>query len=264
MPSRNLTLSEVAAAPMTIDWYRHWFNEDYLLVYRHRDVESSRDEVRFVLDVLRPSPAEPILDLCCGSGRHTLALCEQGMESVIGLDLSPSLLDEARETLSACSEKAFLLRGDMLHLPFHDESFSCVTNFFTSFGYFYSDTENQAVLAEMARVLRRGGKAWLDYLNTEHVSAELEPQTERVVEGLRVREERRLTNGGNRLEKIIHITGAEGEKLYRESVRLYSRDDLVDLFASAGIKVTQCFGGYDGRPDDSEAPRLILVGEKDR
>jgi ubiquinone/menaquinone biosynthesis C-methylase UbiE len=247
---------------MTTDWYKHWFNEDYLLVYRHRDIASSRREVRFVLENLRPPESEPILDLCCGPGRHTVPLCEQGMENVIGLDLSEYLLDEAREALAGCEAKVSLVRGDMLHLPFEDESFACVTNFFTSFGYFSSDTENQAVLAEMARVLCRGGKVWLDYLNAEHVSAELEPQTERVVEGLRVREERRLTSGAKRLEKIIHITGAEGEKLYRESVRLYSGGEMVDLFAGAGIKVTQCFGGYDARECDPKAPRLILVGER--
>lgn len=247
---------------MTTDWYKHWFNEDYLVVYRHRDVESSRAEVRFVLRVLRPDPDEPILDLCCGPGRHTVPLCEQGMENVIGLDLSEYLLDEGRESLAGCEAKVSLVRGDMLHLPFEDRSFAYITNFFTSFGYFPSDTENQAVLAEMARVLRRGGKVWLDYVNAEHVSAELEPQTERMVEGLRVREERRLTSGAKRLEKTIHITGEEGEKIYRESVRLYSREELTDLFASVGIKVSQCFGDYDGRTCYTEAPRLILVGEK--
>jgi len=247
---------------MTTEWYKHWFNKDYLLVYRHRDLEGSREEVGFMLRVLEPKPPDPILDLCCGSGRHALALCEQGMETVVALDLSEALLHEARETLGGCSEGTSLLRADMLHLPFHDGSFRWVTNFFTSFGYFSDDGANLGVLLEMARVLQPGGMVWMDYLNEEHVRAYLDPWTERVVEGLRVREERRLTQNGQRLEKIIRITGAEGEKTYRESVRLYSREELGDLFACAGIKTVVCFGGYDGSPCDPEASRLILVGEK--
>jgi len=247
---------------MTTDWYRHWFNEDYLLVYRHRDVESSRAEVGFVLKVLKPAPGDPVLDLGCGSGRHTLALCERGMKNVIGLDLSADLLEEAGENLAGCRNSVALVRGDMLRLPFRDEAFDCVGSFFTSFGYFMSDGENLAVLLEMARVLRRRGRVWLDYLNEENVRAGLQPETERTVEGLRVREERSVTRDGVRLEKTIHITGPGGEKVYRESVRLYSRDELVDLFACAGLKATECYGGYDGRSCGPEAPRLILVGEK--
>jgi len=247
---------------MTPEWYRHWFNQDYLLVYRHRDVDSSRAEVRLVLDVLRPNPSDPFLDLCCGSGRHTLAFCEQGMDQVVGLDLSAFLLGEARETLVGWEGKASLLRGDMLELPFRDGSFACMASFFTSFGYFASDTENRAVLAEMSRVLRPGGNLWLDYLNAESIHEALEPETERVIEGYRVRERRRLTHEGQRLEKEIHITGNEGEKIYVESVRLYWRDEMADLLASTGLKVLRSLGDYDGRPCTRESPRMILVAQR--
>jgi SAM-dependent methyltransferase len=181
---------------------------------------------------------------------------------VVGLDLSEHLLEEAREILGEQPGAASLVRGDMLRLPFRDGALASVASFFTSFGYFAEDRENLAVLQETARVLRPGGKLWLDYLNEENIHASLEPETERTVEGLHVREERRLTGDGRRLEKIIHITGREGEKVYRESVRLYSRDELTDLLAIAGIKVTECFGGYDGTSCGPGTPRVILVGEK--
>jgi trans-aconitate 2-methyltransferase len=49
-----------------------------------------------VLDLLAPQPGERILDLGCGSGQLTAAIADTGA-SVIGLDSSPEMLDEARK-----------------------------------------------------------------------------------------------------------------------------------------------------------------------
>ena len=47
-----------------------------------------------------------------------------------------------------------------------------------------------------------------------------------------------------------------------ERVRLFSRDDLVQLMQRAGLTVGQQFGDYAGGPPTEAAPRAILVGVK--
>ena len=60
--------------------------------------------------------------------------------------------------------------GDMLSLPFERE-FDAVYSFFTSFGYF-GDDENEQVLAGIARALKPGGRFLLDILEGSPLVAE--------------------------------------------------------------------------------------------
>ncbi len=60
-----------------------------------------------------------VLDAPCGTGRLRGML--QGFGRYVGVDISASMLEEARAL-----EPATLLRGDVEHLPFRDGSFSVV------------------------------------------------------------------------------------------------------------------------------------------
>src|SRR5262249_23487329 len=142
-------------------WWESWFGEEYLELYPHRDLASARREVAFALARLDPDP-QPLLDLCCGTGRHPLRLLEQGI-SPVGLDYCATVRELARSR----DERLPLVRGDMRHLPFADGSFHSVINFFTSFGYFLAEADNRTVLAEVRRVLRPGGHFLCDTFGLE-------------------------------------------------------------------------------------------------
>ena len=148
-------------------WWESWFGEEYLDLYPHRDAASARREAAFALAHL-PSQPNPLLDLCCGSGRHSIPLAEAGSPSV-GLDYSAPLLDLARQR----DRHLALVRGDMRALPFRDGAFRTVVNFFTSFGYFLTEAENTSVVAEIERVLQGGGSFLCDTFCRDHVLARL-------------------------------------------------------------------------------------------
>src|SRR5690606_41599411 len=78
------------------EWYERSFGEDYLLVYKHRDVQGAKREVHTMISWLDLPVGAKVLDLCCGMGRHSMALVEAGYE-VTGVDLSDVLLREARK-----------------------------------------------------------------------------------------------------------------------------------------------------------------------
>jgi ubiquinone/menaquinone biosynthesis C-methylase UbiE len=148
-------------------WWESWFGEEYLELYPHRDLASARREVAFALAHLDPDPM-PLLDLACGSGRHSLRFAEKGF-SPVGLDYSAPLLELAR----ARNENLRLVRGDMRALPFDGGSFRSVVNFFTSFGYFLHEMDNVAVVSEIERVLAPGGRFLCDTFGRDHVIARL-------------------------------------------------------------------------------------------
>lgn len=242
-------------------WYRKWFGEEYLSLYPHRDHAEARRAVALLMDRLGLSSRARVLDLACGPGRHLRALANRGLDAV-GLDLSRPMLDRARVRAPG----APLVRGDMRALPFERESFDAVTSFFTSFGYFDSEEQDQRALREVRRVLRPNGKVLLDFLNSEAVATGLTPRDEREVDGRRVVQERRLVDGGRVVEKRIRLEpGPEGEpgREFLERVRLYSPEQLEGLMRAASLAPEERMGSYAGTPFTSDSPRVIIVAAAD-
>jgi ubiquinone/menaquinone biosynthesis C-methylase UbiE len=159
----------------TMAWYQESFGNDYLLVYRHRDLQGAYHEVKKMMDWLHIPQGAEVLDLCCGMGRHSMALSEFGYK-VTGVDLSEVLLNEAVKRDSG--KQAKWLQGDMRDVPL-EQAFDAVVNLFTSFGYFEEDEENEKVFYEMNRLLKSNGRFIVDFLNPVYVKATLVPQSER-------------------------------------------------------------------------------------
>lgn len=239
------------------EWYERWFGEEYLRLYGHRDEAEAARAVALVLAHRGRAGSGRALDLACGAGRHLRELDRRGMRA-FGLDLSFPLLARAR------AEGLAVVRGDMRDLPFADGSFSLVTSFFTSFGYFDDPADDEHVLEEVRRILEAGGRFALDFMNAGRVRAELRPRDVREMEGRKIVETRRLVEGGRVVEKEIRIHFPDGPEPvpFHERVRLYESDDLLRLFSRHGFRATDCFGNYDGAPLAPDSPRVIIIGRQ--
>ena len=233
------------------EWYEHWFGETYLDLYPHRDDADAERIVALLHGRGWVAAGDLVLDLACGAGRHLAALASRGAR-VVGFDLSLPLLRAAQRRTHGG-----LVRGDMRALSFRSGSFDLVANLFTSFGYFERDDDHRAVLAEVARVLRPGGRFVLDFLNATAVRRGLVRRDSRQVGGRRVVQERRLSDDGRFVVKTIALEG-EGRH-FMERVRLFERADLERMLLEAGLPVHGVFGDYDGGPHDDDAPRILLV-----
>ena len=101
-----------------------------------------------VREILGALPVGVALDAACGTGRHGAYLASLG-HTVIGVDATPEMLDVARAKIPAGE----FHEADLLELPLADESVDLVTC-----GIAASHFPDLApLLAEFARVLRRGG-----------------------------------------------------------------------------------------------------------
>ncbi len=236
-------------------WYEEAFRSDYRRVYAHRDVASARTEVAFLA---QRGLAGRVLDLCCGFGRHTLALRELGVDAV-GLDLSMDLLREARQLEHASQLEGRLLRGDAAALPFRRGVFDGVVNLFSSFGYF-GELGDARMLSEIARVLRPGGVAILDLMNPAHVRANLRSESSREGQDFLVREARTLADGGRRILKDVELRFADGGiRRWREDVRLYSETEISSLLSGRGLRVETVHGSFAGEPFGPQSPRMLIT-----
>ncbi len=236
------------------DWFTRWFGKEYLDLYPHRDEAEARAAIDMILQTLGNVPMRAALDLACGSGRHTRALCEHVW--TVGLDLSATLLGVAAEE----SPDVPYVRADMRVLPFARQSFDVVINLFTSFGYFATDDENRAVLREVHRVLGTDGAFVLDYLNADHVRETLVPMDTRLVGERTVTQSRKITDDGRYVEKTISATNCA--HTYLERVRLFEPAELRALLSEAGFSITSELGDYDATALRADSPRAIFFARR--
>jgi SAM-dependent methyltransferase len=114
--------------------------------------------LRRIVDALPIAPGARVLDTPCGDGTYLSWLAERvGPEGhVFGVDRSRAYLDAARHGVASSSglaSRVHLIVGEMQRLPFADESF----DFVWCAHSLYSLSDPATVLAELKRVVRRGG-----------------------------------------------------------------------------------------------------------
>jgi ubiquinone/menaquinone biosynthesis C-methylase UbiE len=110
-----------------------------------------------LFDALGLSEGERVLDVGCGTGGavRTLAASFPSLACVVGVDLSETMITEARaRTGAAKAERVEFVLGDAHALPFSAGTFDAVF----SLRVFEIIGEPRRALAEMARVLRPDGR----------------------------------------------------------------------------------------------------------
>jgi SAM-dependent methyltransferase len=240
------------------DWYERTFSELYPILYAHRTVEAAKLEAEFAVETLKINTDHAVLDMACGAGRHMVHLRNHA-KRVAGIDFSGVLL---RQALKCLGNTAWLLRGDMRALPFVN-SFNAVCSFFTSFGYFCSDSENAEVLCGVRAALKPNGRFLLDYMNSEHAAATIVPESRRVEAGFEIEERRWVDTETGRINKLTTVS-KEGcaAREFCESVRLFTFRDLEGFLVKCGFSIDRVFGDYTGAPFANDSPRMILVATK--
>lgn len=114
-----------------------------------------------------------VLDNGCGPGRHAVYFAREGLQ-VTGMDKS----EGAREYLSAWAAREALpvtvVEGDILQMPFANESFDGVLDYNASYHMCASDFYR--AVAEIRRVLRIGGELYMTLLSQNDEKFRTAPQ----------------------------------------------------------------------------------------
>ncbi len=137
------------------DWpekYDQWFTTPIGTLVKKYEGE-------LILDLLRPTQAEIILDAGCGTGIFTLDILSSGAH-VVGLDISHPMLMRAVEKAKSYPFQVVL--ADMSILPFQDNSFDKVVS--VTALEFIKDAKG--AVKELFRVVKSGGWIVVATLNS--------------------------------------------------------------------------------------------------
>jgi demethylmenaquinone methyltransferase/2-methoxy-6-polyprenyl-1,4-benzoquinol methylase len=107
----------------------------------------------FAVSVARIRPGERVLDVASGSGDLARAFVLRGAEVWMS-DINGQMLARGRDRMLDAGRMAPAVQCDAERLPFRNSTFDCVS---VGFGL-RNMTRKDAALAEMARVLRPGGR----------------------------------------------------------------------------------------------------------
>jgi len=110
--------------------------------------------------MFRPSKGMNILDVGCGTGSH-LELYQRYKCNLFGIDLSPSMLEVARERLGGTAK---LDLGNATEMPYEDNKFDLVISMLSL--HEMSPATRSAVLNEIKRVLKSDGRLLLIEFHT--------------------------------------------------------------------------------------------------
>ena len=142
---------------MTSDFYSH--PRYYEIAFSFLDIPREVDLFETCFQRYSKIPVRRVLELACGPGPHMVELGRRGYEYV-GLDINPTMLEDARKKAEDLGLPATLVLGDMCHFSLE----APVDFVYVMLGsLFVTSTDNLLEhLEAVARALRPGGLYLLD------------------------------------------------------------------------------------------------------
>ena len=145
-------------------WYETLF-ENYGLKYDNENfAQGTLGECDFIESEFAFDKQTRILDIGCGTGRHSIELTKRGYH-ITGIDLSDSLLKRAREKAAEQNLVIDFQKHDARQLPFNQEFDAVIMLCEGAFPLMETDEMNFQILQNAANALKPGGKLIFTTLN---------------------------------------------------------------------------------------------------
>jgi 2-polyprenyl-3-methyl-5-hydroxy-6-metoxy-1,4-benzoquinol methylase len=212
-----------------------------------------------------------VLDLCCGIGRHSVALAQKGFQ-VTGIDLSEVSIRRAEamaKEKGVESRTGFLVgdtRGLLEHVSLKGRKFEAVINMFTSLGYWDEPTD-VSILRQAAQLADSGCLLVVDIANKDYLVRYFLPFGMVTFQGepqYVLTEERKLNLETSRMNNKWTFYRKEGDDLKHAATvlsdhRVYSLHELASMIRSAGWDYLKAYGDFSLNPVSFDASRVIAV-----
>lgn len=145
-------------------WYQALF-ENYGQKYDSENfAQGTSGECDFIEKEINYDKSLSILDIGCGTGRHSVELAKRGYH-LTGVDLSDSMLHRARQKAIEAKVIVDFRKGDARSLPFDAEFDLAIMLCEGGFPLMETDEMNFHILQNAAKAIKQGGKFIFTTLN---------------------------------------------------------------------------------------------------
>ena len=243
-----------------MEWFKSWFDSKYYhILYKNRNTQEANFLIKNLVNLLIPDKNSLIMDLGCGSGRHSIELNKMGYK-VDGIDLSTKSLEIAKPFENS---RLKFIHADFRKLDFENK-YDIVLNLFTSFGYFDKENEHAQVFKKIFKSLKNNGHFVLDFLNTKKAIKNISvtnPQQTIHIDNIEFRIKKTYDN--NFIYKNIEIFDSGKKISFSEKVKIITLDKFLKYFEGLNIHLEYQFGDYElSNFDENNSDRLILIFKK--
>lgn len=217
------------------------------------------EEVDFVIEHLQPPAGGAILDIGCGTGRHSIELAKRGYR-MTGVDLSSGMLDVARQAARKAGVEIEWAKADATEFhsdPVFDAAISLCEGGISLIGLTDNPLDHDLViLKNMHHALKPGGRALVTAINgMRHIRAYNQADVDKGT-----------FNPLTMTETItMELDLPAGEKqVIPVRERGYVPTELRLIFHLAGFEVEHIGGGTAGRwglrvPELDEVELLVIA-----
>lgn len=230
------------------------------VLFNPQRLAGTQTEVDNLVGLLRIGEHDRILDLCCGTGRHSLELARRGY-SVIGVDRMASFIEKASRRAEDEHLQVSFVVGDMREYR-QPNGFDIVMNLFGSFGYFEGPEDDRQVMDNMLASLRSGGRFLIETMGKEILARDFRERDWSEEGDTLVLAQRSLNEDWSRIQTRWIVIQGDQRIEHTVSVRAYSAAELASLMVGCGFSNVQVYGDLEGSPYNHEAKRLVVVGTK--
>lgn len=235
----------------------------YDFLGEHPDYEKMAERIINIYEEKGAKESGLVLDLACGTGKLTCALLDKGAD-VIGTDLSPEMLMQARETCAQKGHAPLFLCQDMRELDLYGtvDVTVCATN---SLNYLENEGELERVFLLVHNFLTPGGLFFFD-INSLYKFEKLYGENTYVFENENVfcvwENQYEAEEGvcDFRLTMFEKERSGRYRRLEEEQSQTYFAEELVEkLLKKTGFELIEKAGDLEGGAVNEESADLFYV-----
>jgi SAM-dependent methyltransferase len=193
----------------------------------------------------------PLVELGIGNGRVAIPVAQATGRCVIGIDSSPSMLEQARARAAEAGVDLDLREGDMREFTL-DEQAALIYCPFRALLHLPTWADRRRTFERVAESLRPGGRfAWNAFAFDHQIAARLDGQHQDEP----VPHTNRYAVGDNRID----ITLDDGST---SSLWWATKNEWLGLLDVAGLELEALFGSFDKKPLDDDSREYVFIAHR--
>jgi YD repeat-containing protein len=205
------------------------------------------EDVAFYVGLAREADG-PLVELAVGNGRVAIPVAHATGRTVVGIDTSPAMLEQARANAAAAGVQLDLREGDMKDFAV-DEPAALVYCPFRALLHLPTWADRRRTFERVAQSLQPGGRfAWNAFVFDHHIAAEYDGRHHDAP----VPHTLRYDASENRIDIQLDDGGTS-------SLWWATKNEWLGLIDVAGLELEALYGGFAGEPFTSESREYVFV-----